>query len=243
MALPPTATLVELRDQVLLRCGYSNDGNQAAAVTPMVNALIAGAERELFPECQWIRAMARITVDLADGDHVIDWPDDCEPGEIKNVWVSRSDTDAISELLPGVMINERDSADRGDTGRPVLYEYMERQIYLKPASSADYDALVITYTRNPSLVQESDTCLVDPELLIQRSVMKFKEYLGLPIGQLEAANHERYLARLRANNSNRSGLMIGGHKSWRTGVQRRNRVAQDGRSGSGASYTSEWNPW
>ncbi len=243
MALPLTMTLGQLRDSVLRRCGYSTDGNQSAGVTPMVDEMIAGSERELFHECGWLNAQTRTTITLAEDDAVVDWPDDAEPGNIVDVWVGRADTGELSQLMPGVMLQERDSADNGESGRPLLYEYMDKQIYLKPRTSADYTTLTITYNLAPALVQDTDRCLVDAELLIQRAVMKFKEYLGLPIGQVEMANHERYLARLRASNSDKSGFVLGGHKSWRTDIQTRNRIARDGGVGSNAPYDTSWSPW
>lgn len=243
MSLPLTMTLTQIREDVLRRCGYSTEGNQAAAVTPMLNSMIAGAERELFPEMTWLNSQARTTITIEEDEDTIDWPDDCEPGEIKSIWVVRSDTGELSELHPGVMINERNSSDLGESGRPLLYEYMDKQIYLKPPPSEDYTSLVVTYLRAPSLIQEGDRCVVDPELLIQRATFKFKEFNDMPIGPTELANHERYMARLRAMNSNKSGFVMGGHKSWRTDVQRRNRIAKDSRSGPGSPYTADWSPF
>ncbi len=245
MALPLTMTLAQLREQTLLRCGYAVTGNQASGVAPMVNSMIAGSERELFSEFDWLNAQKRTSVTLAEDDEVVDWPDDCEPGEIRSIWVVRAETGEMSDVMPGVLLTERNSSDHTDSasGRPLLYEYMEQQIYLKPRASADYTSLVITYKLAPALVQEDDRCVVDSELLIQRSVMKFKEYLGLPIGQIEVANHERYLARLRASNSQKDGFTMGGHKSWRTEVQKRNRIAKDKRIGDGVEYTEGWNPF
>lgn len=243
MSLPLYPTLLELRNQVLLRCGYSNDGNQAAGIAPMVDALIAGAERELFPEMQWLKSVTRATITMTTGNSSVDWPDDAEPGEIQSVWVHRADNGALSEVFPGVHLNERDTSENGEDGKPLLYEELDETIYLNPTPSADYDYLYIQYLKAPKLVQESDRCLVDPELLIQRSTMKLKEFLGLPIGQVDMANHERYMTRLRASNSSKSGYVVGGHKSWRTSVQKANRISANTRIGSSASYSNEWSPW
>lgn len=243
MALPLNPTLSELRNQVLLRCGYSVTGNQSAAVAPLVNSYLAGSEREIFPEMEWLRANKRTTIALVADEHTVDWPDDAEPGEIYDVWTVRADTGELSVVMPGLYLNERDSGDNGESGRPILYEYSNQAIELEPAPSSDYTSLVVTYGLEPRLVQDDDRCLVDPELLIQRAVFKFKEYLGLPVGQVEMANHERYMARLRASNSSKSGFVMGGRKSWRTDVQKRNRVAKDANIGNGASYTAGWNPW
>jgi hypothetical protein len=242
MTLALNPTLNEIRNEVLLRCGYSTSGNQSSAVVPMVNSMIAGAERELYSEAQWLGAMTRVEVELTEDNGTVDWPDEAEPGEIVSMWIVNSESGEATELLPGVMLNERNTADMGESGCPLLYEYMDSQIYLKPAPSENYLTLVVTYKRAPRLVEDSDRCVVDGELLIQRAVFKFKEFNQLPIGQVEMANHERYLARLRANNSNLSGYMMGGHKSWRTDTQRRNRLARSGRLGQ-SGYSADWNPW
>lgn len=243
MSLPLTKTLAELRSEVLLRCGYSIEGNQSAAVAPLVSSLVAGSERELFMECTWLQAQRRTLITLTADSNVVDWPDDAEPGEIDSVVVIRADTGELSEVQPGTLLNERNSGANGESGRPVVYEYMDKTIYLQPAPSSDYAQLEITYKLAPRLVQEADRCLVDSELLIQRATMKFKEYLGLPLGAIEMANHERYLARLRASNSQKNGYTMAGNKSWRTDVQKRNRVTKNDRYGSGSAYTEGWNPW
>lgn len=243
MSLPLNMTLAELRNGVLLRCGYSTEGNQASAVAPMVNSMIAGAERELYHEATWLSSQTRTTIPLTVDEGIVDWPDDCEPGEILSVWVVRTDSGALNELTAGVMINERDSADNGESGCPIVYEYMDEQIHIKPPPSSDYDDLVVTYKRAPRLVQETDRCVVDAELLIQRAVFKFKEFNNMPVGQVELANHERYLTRLRSANGNNSGFIIGGHKSWRSSIHRGNRITRGARTGNGASYTTDWNPW
>ncbi len=242
MALPLTMTLGQLRDEVLKRCGYSTDGNQSAAVTPMVDSMIAGSEREIFSEFQWLNAMKRLSIPIEEDEAVVDWPDESEPGEITDMWVVKASNGELSQVMPGILLNERDTADNGESGQPLLYEFMDQAITLKPAPSADFTEIVVTYKLRPSLVEEEDYCLVDAELLIQHAVMKFKEYLGMPIGQLEAANHERYMARLRSANAQRNGWVIGGHKSWRTDVQKRNRIAKNGR-GSSWAVSTDFNPW
>lgn len=209
----------------------------------MVDALIAGAERELFPEMQWIKAVTRTSIGLAVGSNAVDWPDDAEPGEIQVVWVHRKDNGALSEVFPGIHLNERDTSETGDAGKPLLYEELDETIYLHPTPSANYDYLYIQYLKRPKLSQENDRCLVDPELLIQRSTMKVKEFLGLPIGQVDMGSHERYLTRLRSSNSSKSGYAIGAHKSWRTSVQKVNRISANNRIGSAAAYSNEWSPW
>jgi hypothetical protein len=243
MSLPMTKTLGQLREQVLLRCGYATTGNQSAAVAPLVNSFLIGSERELFDEVEWLNAQRRTTVTLTADVNTVDWPDDSEPGEIQGVWVVRADNGRISEVMPGLYLNERDDAENGESGRPILYEFMDQAITLEPAPSSDYTSLAITYRLAPSMVQENDTCLVDPEILIQRATFKFREYLGLPIGNVELGNHERYLARLRSSNAQKGGLVLGGHKSWRTDTHKRNRVARDSSIGSGSAYTSEWSPF
>lgn len=243
MSLPIYPTLVELRNQVLLRCGYSNDGNQSAGIAPMVDSIISGSEHELLPELQWIKAVKQTSITLTAGVQAFDWPDDAEPGKIQMVWVKREDSGELSEVMPGIHLNERDSSERGEDGRPLLYEDVDETLYLYPAPSADYTTLYIQYLVASNLTQENNRCIVDPELLIQRATMKLKEYLGLPIGQMEMANHERYLARMKSSNSSKDGFVLGGHKSWRTQVQKNNRVARDRQLGHYYEYTNDWNPW
>jgi hypothetical protein len=243
MSLPMTKTLEELQLEVLLRCGYSTEGNQSASVAPLVNSLIIGSERELFPECQWINAESRVSVSLSTDNSSIDWPDDAEPGDVKQMWVQHASTLVLYEMLPGVHLNERSSSTVGESGKPLLYEVIDGGITIFPPPSDDYSTIYMSIRLAPSMAQAEDRCVVDPEVLIQRATMKFKEYLGQSIGQMEMANHERYLARLRASNASKGGFVIGGHKSWRTQVQKNNRVNRSDNLSANSAYSNEWNPW
>lgn len=241
MTLPLHPTLQELRNEVLLRCGYSITGNQAAGVIPVCDSYVAGSEKELFPECEWLKAGKRTTVDIAEDDSTADWPDDAAPGEITAisvVYVNDDDEEALCPMQSGARLQERDLAGV-ESGQPIVYEYVNEIIYFYPPAGEDYVRLEIDYRLAPTLVQPTDRTVVDGELLVQRATFKMKEYLGLPIGQKEVADHERFLARLRAANSNRSGIQIGGHKSHKVRPHLKNRVGDVGPSNGFDNF----HPW
>lgn len=232
MTLPLNPTLGQLRNEVLLRCGYSTTGNQAAGVIPVTDSYIAGSEKELFYECEWLKAAKRTSAELTVDVNVVDWPDDVAPGEILAIVVLKTNEDGTISRFPvgpGARLQERDSAVTDlepNNGQPAVYELIDEVIYIYPRPSALYTSLEIDYRIQPSLIQEGDRTLVDGELLVQRAVFKLKEYLALPVGQKEVADHERYLARLRAANSSRDGIVLGGHRSWKSYPQLKNRVSQ-----------------
>lgn len=241
MTLPLNPTFQQVVEEVLIRCGYSTEGNQAVGVLPVAQSYVAGAEKELFPECEWLKAARRTTVELTEDVATVDWPDDCAPGEILQVVVLKTDEDGTVSrypVSPGARLQERDAA-ASESGQPMVYEYMNEEILLYPAPSEDWVSMEIDYRVGPALYQPTDRSAVDGELLVQRAVFKLKEYLDLPIGQVEMANHERYLARLRASNSQRSGIQLGGHKSWQVYPQLKNRVADPAPSNS----FNNFHPW
>jgi hypothetical protein len=247
MTLPLHPTLGELRNEVLLRCGYSTTGNQAAGVIPVTDSYIAGSEKELFYECEWLKSVRRTSVDLVADNNVVDWPDESAPGEITLVVVLKENDDGtISryEVAPGARLQERDASevdDDDDSERcPAVYELVDDVIYLYPSPTVEYLTLEIDYRAQPSLLQETDRTLVDGELLVQRAVFKLKEYLALPMGQKEMMDHERYLARLRASNSQRDGIQLGGHRSYKTRMQNKNRVTEYGAPSNGFNTFHPW---
>ncbi len=246
MVLPLNPTLGQLRNEVLLRCGYSTTGNQAAGVVPVTDSYIAGSEKELFYECEWLKAVRRTSVSLTEGSNVVDWPDDAAPGEITLVAVLKVADDGAEsrwEVLPGARLQERDagqaSTDEDRWGQPGVYELVDDVVYIYPPPSEFFTALEIDYRLAPSLIQEDDRTSVDGELLVQRAVFKLKEYLALPIGQKEVADHERYLARLRASNSQRDGIQIGGHKSHKLMPHKKNRLGTSSRD----TGFNDFHPW
>lgn len=241
MALPLNPTFGQIRNEVLLRCGYSTEGNQAAGVIPVCDSYIAGAEKQLFLESEWLKAEKRLEIELTEDVNVVDWPDETEPGEIISITVIKVDDEGVSHrypMEPGARLQERDVST--ESGMPAVYEYKDEVIYIYPPPSADYTILEVDYRAAPSLVNENDRTIVDGELLTQLAVFQMKEYLGLPIGPVELRNHERYLARVRAKNSQRSGIQLGGHRARATYPRKKNRVSDNINSNNGFD---NYNPW
>jgi hypothetical protein len=242
MVLPLNPTFNELVNEVLIRCGYSTEGNQAVGVLPVCQSYVAAAEKELFPECEWLKAARRTTIELVEDVSDVDWPDDCAPGEILMVTALKTNDDDTISRFPmgaGARLQERDLA-ASEAGQPLVYEYIDEIIRIYPAPSEDWTSIEVDYRVGPSLYTEDDRTVVDGELLVQRATFKMKEYLDLPIGQVEMANHERYLARLRAASSQRSGIQLGGHKSYQVYPHLKNRV---GDTFAPSNDFNNFHPW
>jgi len=241
MALPLNPTFGQIRNEVLLRCGYSTEGNQAAGVIPVCDSYIAGAEKQLFLESEWLKGEMRITVELTEDINVVDWPDEAALGEIVSVAVVKENDDGTESRFPmdsGARLQERDVAT--ESGQPKVYEYKDENIYVYPPPTEDYVSLEIDYRLRPSLVNSNDRTVVDGELLTQLATFQMKEYLGLPIGPVELRNHDRYMARVRAQNSQRSGIQLGGHRARSTYPRLKNRIVDGTRPNSGFD---NYNPW
>lgn len=233
-------------NSVFIRCSVSTTGNQFSSFLPLVREFVRSAHTQLYPEGEWTSALVSTEIALTQGVVSYDWPDDCLPGRIN--FMSVLDTSNRAVLLDfGLKVNERSTANRATPvqGCPLVATYMDGMIELTPAPDALWVTLRIEYTKSvTSLVDDEDELIVDGELVIQAAAMKFKDHLGLTVTPKDIAEHERYLSRLKAMQSNGEGFQLGGHQSIRNHVQKRNRIgAWRNNVGNSAPISDDWAPF
>lgn len=234
---------------VFTRCSVSPVGSQAAMYLGLVQEFVRSAHTQLYPEAEWTPAIKRADIDLADGVKVYDWPDDMLPGQLNSASVVNSDGREVEVEISMIRPNERSAALTTDgvarTGLPVLLTFVNGGWELNPAPNADWVTLRVDYLLSVGpLRDDAELLIVDGELVVQSATMKFKRHLGILVDKVDVAEHERYLARVKGMQSNGTGLQLGGHQSYRTHVQKRNRIAYDRNvNGSQAPYSTEWNPY
>lgn len=243
MALPAALTLLDVRQAVLVRVGYSRESNHSANITEAVDEAIRSAHAELYPEADWVAGYATATITLSDGVADYDWPDETIPGRIDAVVVV--DTIGRESLLEwGSRPNERDIANQSSSGGcPLLVDIVDGVLRLRPTPDDSVASLLVDYRIAPSaLTDDAHRIIVDPELVKQLATMKLKNYLGITVPSQDVATHERYLARVRAMHSTGEGFVFGGHKPASMEYRvRRNRIST-GRSIARLGYDS-YVPW
>lgn len=239
MALSPQMSLGEAAKDVILRAGLSLKGNQATNLLPLVYSFIRSAQSELFLMMEWTELYKSSDFTLTSGVSVYDWPDDAMPERILWLTVVRTSDSVELPLEVGIRPYERQSALT--SGRPARYDYKDRTIEILPAPDTNYVTARVYYIASPARLVDTGTPLsLDSEAIIQRSLIKLKSHLGMPGVSELAADHAQYLDRLKGQQSNGEGLMLGGHKSWKVRAQRRDRMGS-------IRYTQQssddWHPW
>ena len=194
MPEPLVPTLVDLRNSVLIRGGYSVIGNQAAGMYPIVDEFLRSAQNELHKEAPWIREYKRTTQSLVTDQTDYDFPDDALMSSMGRISIINTDGNEFPLYAangPGINNATKTS------GAPTFVSYVNNIIRLKPAPTADWATLVYEYYAGPApLVAETDRPTVDGECLIQRATYMLKRHTGLG-GDWEAVRQEhlRYLKR------------------------------------------------
>ena len=229
-ALSPT--LVELRNAVLVRGGYSIAGGQAADIYPLADELLRKSQRELHLEAPWLTQRVRKTYSLITDQAVYDTPDDALMTRMGRLAVINTSGNEF-DLTAGHGAALRNVTKT--SGAPKCYEIVDRAIRLYPAPTSTWVTLVIEYYQNPSsLVGETDRTNVDPEALIQRATYLLKRHTGLG-GDYKAdqADHMRYLHRTQQEQGETRTFAMGGHTPI---------VANNWRAFN-RTWRKDWNPW
>ena len=229
-ALAPT--LVELRNSVLVRGGYSVSSGQSSDIYPLVDELLRKSQRELHLEAPWLAQRVRATYDLIADQAVYDTPDDALMTRLGRIAVMN---DSGNEFDLTAMHGAQLRNVTKTSGAPYAYEIVDRALRLYPAPTSTWVTLVIEYYQNPAnLIAETDRTNVDPEALIQRAAYLLKRHTGLGGDYKEDRNdHMRYLQRTAQEQGEVRAFALGGlvpitYNNWRL----RNRA-----------WRTDWNPW
>lgn len=229
-ALSPT--LVELRNSVLVRAGYSVADGQAADIYPLADELLRKAQRELHLEAPWLAQRVRRTYDLVTDQAVYDTPDDALMSRLgRFAVINDSGNEYDLAAMHGAPLRNITKT----SGQPYAYEIVDRAIRLYPAPTDTWVTLVIEYYQNPSnLIAETDRTNVDPEALVQRAAYLLKRHTGLG-GDYKAdqMDHMRYLQRTQQEQGEIRYMSMGGFVPP-TNTQRTQRDR---------AWRTDWNPW
>ena len=231
-ALSPT--LVELRNSVLIRAGYSVTGGQAEGVYPLADELLRRAQRELHLEAPWLKQRVRRTYDLVTNQSVYDTPDDALMSRLGRVAVINTSGNEF-DLEAGQGSELRNATK--SSGMPYAYEIVDQALKIYPAPTSTWVTLVIEYYQSPSnLMAETDRSNVDAEALIQRATYLLKRHTGLG-GDYKADRdeHLRYLSRTHQEQGEVGYISLGGRvpmTQWTRAV-----------SGRDSYWREDWQPW
>jgi hypothetical protein len=239
MALPAGMTLREATQEVLIRSGMGTKAGMNTNLDPLVQSYIRSAQAELHPMMEWTQLRAVIDIALIADQMQYDWPDNVSPGDIDFITAVRGSDGQEFPLEPGIRPSEHTVSTT--SGLPTRFDFTDEIIEIRPAPSSVYTGLKLYVVKEPApLNNPDDRISIDAEAVVQRAVIKVRNHFGAPGVPLLVTLHEKYLSDVRAQQSTGDGFQLGGHQSWRTRVQRRDRLATSRYSNG---WRSDWNPF
>ena len=197
MPMPLEMTLEDARIEVMLRIGMSSVAAHNATIQPLVDSAIRRAHRMYYHEVEWQGSRRRGEFGLIPDQHIYDFPDATEVGQIGEVW-AENDDERPTRLEAGTTPHLRERLSRS-SGRPQFYEFVDREIHIYPAPDASWETVHYDYqVREPGLTADTERLIVDSELVVMQAVVFMRIHLGQPGVNEEQAITERYARRIKA---------------------------------------------
>jgi hypothetical protein len=218
-----------MRNSVLIRAGFSTANGQAAGYFPLVEELLRQSQNELHLEAPWLQQRKRDTVSLIEDQAEYDLPDDAPMSRVGRFAVSDGTNEYDLVFGTGSIRNYTQTSSK-----PVYCEILDNVLHLYPAPSSTWTTLIYEYYAGPgTLVLDADRPTLPGEPLIQRATYLLKRHTGLGGDwQADREEHIRHLERLKQGQGEVRAIDMR-PSSVRLGVK----------TGSGAPWTEDWNPW
>lgn len=238
MALPPVATLVDVRKAVAIRCNFGNQPQRVKQVQPVLDEYIQESHAFLAGLCDWTVGLRFASIPLVDGEQEYDFPDDCLPGNIDQITVV--DTNGFEhELQFGMRPQERNSAVITAKSQPLRIEIFNGVMKLwPPPDVSSWPSMQIRY-RATALrpMKDTDTIVVDMETLVKFAAHKVRKHFGMP--ELESPQElDEYLKIMVAQQSDGEVFGFIGMQSFKNRRPKLNRINANVSPVSGPG----WNP-
>lgn len=230
MSLPIQPTFAEIISEVLKSCGLSTDGQDPALVMPMVEARIRQAQSILVSEYPWLSALVEREIDTIQDVQDYDIPDDCDPSRVQAFGLVAASGE-VRSLRPGTAMADVPSWSGAD---PRRYDIIDGVFRIYPAPDpVKYPKLRIRYYQRPvPLVNETDRVAVDATALTMLAEILVRQQLGLSETKGIESVLSRYVETQRHRQSDGSGFVLGGPRSFRGWSWDRS-----------ALPSASWRPW
>ena len=208
MTLALESSLVDLRNEVVTRCGLNASGKMGGRFTPILDSLINQAQREIYFRAYWARLQRKLSIPLASGVTDYDIPSVTSLGGIHRVTVQNNAAPPHEyELRYEDALETQDYLNINNT-RPMYFQLINDIIRVVPMPDISVYPTMFMYCELAAvkMASETDRCAVDSESIVQNATMKMKKYLGIGGDQSEARQeYERYMLDLRSSDGmNRS---------------------------------------
>lgn len=215
MSLPAPWSLVQVRNEVFLRCTVNTGGDRGARSRAIIDSCIRQAQRMLEIQSPWLTLQTTLNVTMTDGVSVYDIPDTIDPGRIELIDVREVSTQKFWPLKPCPTQPERNSLVSSTLGRPVAWWFENQMLYVTPSPDTDsWDVLRITgFLRANTLTADTDLVVLDPEAVVQRAEIFARPRLGLPVDPSLTQAHLAYVRDLKATQTEGAGFVLGGDTS------------------------------
>jgi hypothetical protein len=234
MSLSQYRRLSEVRADVAIGLGMSSQGLYGTDIARMIDFWLRESQNELFFKYSWLRNVTSKTITLITNNTLYDWPDDVQDGEITNVTVVNA-TGRRFDLTPGISTEVRNNYYLSGAGRPAFYDFTDGAVEIIPKPDvANYPSITLEIEVGPSaLVNEDDRLSVEDSLVMQRAILKGRDFYGMGDTKSAWATHRDYIQE--------RGAMQDIGQSWQVASRRWSGPIRL-RNNSGRMFTSDWTP-
>jgi len=211
MALPLKRTLRELRTELSARLGFGTRVSSNVNLT-LLNKFLQAAQEGMYYQYDF-EELRKTTEDNAEdnivtvvGQTLYDYPDDCEPVRIVEVFIYHRGRNAAGWIrLHEVTDMYKWPAEELEEARPLNYQRGQR-LEIRPPPNAVYPLRIEYYQKPTRFTQDEDRATVDDVLVFQHALVSAKLHYRQPDVQVESDMLTALLARLRRGYPGRCGL-------------------------------------
>lgn len=236
MAFQVQPTLSELRDQILAALGISREGADPTTLLPSIDARIRQAQQLIYAEYPTLAGYVEREFPVS-GYEDYDVPDDMDPGRVQDMALRRRDNGEFTSVLRGAALADLPAWRSGTDHRYIIIDQIIRIV---PAPDADtYDVVIMRYYQRPTkLVDDTDRVVVDGTAVAMVAELWMRQQLGMKVEPSAFEQVSRYLNRLKALQSDGSGVLLGGPRSVR-GLSHVTAYT----AGAAKYQDHRWRPW
>lgn len=168
-------TLEDLRSELRTVLGFGAAGAVPGVNQTLLNSFLRQAQAELYWQGSWAELRARADLSLGSGQTLINYPSDCNPERIEDLYVQVSSTWLpITEGIEKQLYTTVDS-----TNYPSFYE-RRSQIELWPESDQAYTLRIWYYKVLGAFTQDGDRATLNDDLVLARAIALGKAHYRHP---------------------------------------------------------------
>lgn len=202
MALPTNRNLGDLRQELLVRLGFAQQGSKAGPKILSSNSFLARSQYQLYWMIDWKYIITTHDEPSGVGQRFYDWPDNCDPLQLMNMVcedTSSGSTGNISYMTEG--IDWKDDNYATPNSRPRKYERRDQIEIWPPADHTNYIIRLEYVKRLGRFTQDSDLATIDADLILLHALTLAKAHGKAPDAGLYQTEMVTLLRNLKTKNA------------------------------------------